>query len=373
MPGMLQAVVSQLKRSRTLLRMAILPAALLFTACSTPLPPPSVKTAPIRVPRESTQPPQPLPSVLTQEQVTLRSLAGLQERLYRVAAPLLVNNPALCKGNARNLLGFTAKNKYSYTDEFMDAAQKTLGLNEHLQVTGVLAGSGAARVGVRPGDKLVTVEDKPLPQGRNAERQAVAILAPLVSGRTSVTLAVLRNDAEVSMNVPLTLACAFAIELGNADHVNAYADGLRVMVTRGMLNFTANDEELAYVLARGMAHNVLKHPTKQHMNATIGGVIDNLIRMHPDLSIMIGAAGIKPVTPELDVAADKLALYMVASAGYNIDNALPFWQRLASQFPANVLNSYTALHPATAARVSTIERTVLDIKLKQAEKRPLVP
>lgn len=366
--------MARLKRSPALLQTALLPLALLLGACATPPPPVvEVKAAPVPVAPAPIKPPPPAAPVYTPEQQTLRLLASQQARLYRVAAPLLVNNPALCKGNARNLLGFTAKNQYSYTDEFIDAAHHGLGLDERLQVTGVLAGSGAARVGVRAGDKLVSVDDKPMPQGRNAQSEALKILAPLVSGRSTVTLAVLRNGSDVAMNVPLTLACGFGIELGNADHVNSYADGLRVMVTRGMLNFAATDEELAYVLARGMAHNVLKHPTKQRMSATVAGIIDNLVRMRPDLNSVVGTSGVKAATPDMDIAADKLALYLAARGGYSIDNAQPFWQRLATQFPPGVLNGYTAIHPATAARLATIEKTTQEIKLKLAEQKPLTP
>lgn len=368
----LQTVLSRLKRSRTGIAARAVPLALLLAACATPPPPPpEVKAAPKPVHVEPITPP-PAPA-FTPEQQALRLLAAQQARLYRVAAPLLVNNPQLCKDHARSLLGFTAKNKYSYSEEFADSAQKALGLNDRLQVTGVLAGSGAARIGVRPGDKLMTIEDKPMPQGRNAQTQVTAILAPLVKGRSSVTLAVQRDGADVSMNVPLTPACSFGIELGNADHVNSYADGLRVMVTRGMLNFAKSDEELAYVLAKGMAHNILKHPTKQKMSATIGGVIDNLVGMRPDLSAVIGTSGIRPTTPDMETAADKLALYLVARGGYSLDQANAFWQRLASQYPANVANGYTAIHPATSARISTIERTIQDIKRKQAEQKPLLP
>ena len=38
------------------------------------------------------------------DEEALRELVALQDRLDRVAAPLLVNNAPLCKGNARHLL-----------------------------------------------------------------------------------------------------------------------------------------------------------------------------------------------------------------------------------------------------------------------------
>jgi predicted Zn-dependent protease len=76
---------------------------------------------------------------------------------------------------------------------------------------------------------------------------------------------------------------------------------------------------------------------------------------------------------DLDAAADNLAIYMLQRAGYNIDRVKPFWQRLASQYPATVLNGYTAAHPAVAARMAAIDKAVADVKAKLAAKRPLVP
>lgn len=303
---------------------------------------------------------------------TLRALTTQQDRLYRVAAPLLVSNAPLCKGNARNLIGFSAKNKYSYSEDYVQAAQ-ALGLGEQLQVTGVLTNSGASRAGVLRGDILTAVEDKQMPQGANAERQAAAILGPLVSSRSSVKLGLSRNNKPLAVNVPLTLACGFGIEFGNVDNVNAYSDGRRVLVTRGMLNFVRSDSELAYVLAKELAHNALRHPTRQRMTATVGGIIDNLTRVTPDVSTLNGTGGVKPMPQELDAAADTVALYMLARAGYNIDGANAFWQRLATQYPVTVLNGYTAIHPATAYRLTAIDKAVGDIKSKIAGKRTLTP
>lgn len=316
---------------------------------------------------------QPMKAPTNPQQTELRALVTQQDRLYAVAAPLLVNNAELCRNNARNLLGFTAKTKYSYSPEFVDAAQASLGLTDQLQVTGVLAGSGAAQAGVKPGDLLATIQDKPVPQGHNAERQAALMLGPLVSRHTSINLGLTRNGQDVNLNVPLTRACAFGIELGNTDNVNSYADGRRVLITSGMLKFAQTDDELAYVIAREMAHNSLMHVVKQRMTATMSGIIDNLIRLHPDTSSLSGSAGVKPYTQQFDVAADKLALYMVARAGYKVDNAAAFWQRLATQYPSSVPNGYTAIHPDTSARMAVIQRTITDIDARQAVGTPLTP
>lgn len=373
MRGTTRLALHGLKRSAARMQLLALPVALLLTACATVTPPPVTPTTEPSRPAAPVSAATPGPVISPAEQEALRTLVTQQDRLYRVAAPLLVNNTDLCRSHARNLLGFTAKNKYSYSAEFVNAAQNSLGLGDRLQVVGVLAGSGAARAGVRRGDNLVAVDDKAMPEGENAERQAAAILAPLVTGRSAVKMTVMRDSSRVTLSVPLTYACAYGIELGNTDNVLAYADGHRVLVTRGMMNAASSDEELAYVLAKEMAHNALAHASKQRMNATIGGIIDNLIRMHPDMSTMVGLSGVKPMPQELDAMADKLSLYLLARAGYNIDRVVPFWQRIASQYPATVPSNYTALHPATEYRIAAIEKTIKDIKAKQASKRPLHP
>ncbi|MEO6353858.1 MAG: M48 family metalloprotease [Burkholderiaceae bacterium] len=354
---MLTPVRTRLTRCRQLAGWAA--AALLLSACATQQP---ISTAPATAVLSTLPAPAPL-----------RSIVAQQERLYRVAAPLLTQNAPLCKANARNLLGFSAKNKYSFPKEFVEDAQKAYGLDEQLQVIQVLTDSGAERAGIKRGDRLISANAKPFPIGPNAERQAATILGPLVRNSSRIKLTVARNDKNIPLSIPLTRACAFAVELGNTDNVNAYGDGQRVLITRGMLDFVQSDEELALVLAREFAHNALAHASKQRMNATIGGIIDNLIRYNPDLDTITGMAGVKPYPQNFDAAADSLSLYMLARAGYRIDNAAAFWQRLERKYPATVLNGYTAIHPATAYRLATINNTVAEIKTKQAGKKPLLP
>ncbi|CDG81828.1 M48 family metallopeptidase [Janthinobacterium agaricidamnosum] len=354
--------------TRTLLSPLLL--ALLLAGCSTPRQR-TVAGLPERAAPEAA-PASPTPQMVAAQE-TLGKMVMLQDRLYKVAAPLLINNADLCKTQARNLLGFTAKNKYSYPGEYADAAQAVLGYGDPLEVSGVLAGSGAARAGLRKGDSLIAAEGKPLPTGANAETQAAAVFGPLVASRATLAMTIWRNGDNKILNVPVTRACAFRVDLGNADNVNSYADGQRIMITRGMINFAQNDEAIAFVMAKDMAHNVLDHARSQRSAATVGSIIDNLSSVRPDLSMLAGSGGLKPMPQELDAAADSLALYMLARAGYNIDNAAGFWQKLAGQYPASVLNGYTANHPATAFRLAAINRTLADIKAKQSAKKPLKP
>jgi membrane-associated protease RseP (regulator of RpoE activity) len=303
----------------------------------------------------------------------LTKMAALQDRLYRVAAPLLINNAELCKAQARNLLGFTAKNRYSYPGEYNEAAHAAFGMSERLQVTGVLAGSGASQAGLRRGDRLVSAGGKQLPSGPNASTLAGAVFGPLLAARPSLPMEVERDGDNKQLTIPVTRACGFGIELGNSENINSYADGTRVMVTRGMINFVRSDDELAYLLATGMAHNMLGHHTSQRYAGTVGGIIDNLVNVNPDQSMLIGSGGIKAMPADVDAAADRLAIYLLARAAYNLDGVAPFWKRLSATYPASVLNGYVANHPATAARTAAIDKAVAEVDAKRSARKPLVP
>lgn len=354
----------------------------LLSACTT-LPqqsgsgiPNNANTAPVEPATASTSPVEEssiFSRLLESPQTTaLRAQLLQQDRLYRVAAPLLTKNNLLCVGFSRKILGFTALNKYSFPPELLESAQ-ALGFEDRLTITGVLPNSAAQQSGLQTRDVLIKVEGRNFPQGPDADRQTALLLGPIVSQKDTINMTIQRNGNNQSISIPLTPACAFNIELGNTDTVNSYDDGRRILVTRGMMQFAQNDTELAYVIASEMAHNILGHAGKQRMTATIGEIIDNLLRFKPDDTTAQGMAGVRPFPGSMDAEADRLALYMLARAGYNTDQYASFWQRLADQYPATILNAYTAIHPDLQTRLDTIQQTLTDIQSKQETNQDLVP
>lgn len=299
----------------------------------------------------------------------LRQWLDQQQRLYRVAAPLLINNAPLCSLSARKILGFTAKNQYSYSSDFVEVAHTGLGLEDRLQVAGLLPGSGAMRAGIQIGDILVAAGDRPIPSGPNAERMAGSLMADTVAGNPSLMLTVRRGDDTIYLDVPLTPACAMIIDLGNTDTVGSYADGARVMVTRGMLGFVRSDDELAFVLAREIAFNVVTLAPR----ADIAAVIDRLHSLNIAPQTAFDAQPIAPTTPVQDAAVDRIALYMLARASYSLEGVGEFWTRLTAAYPADQVNSVAAMHTPIAERLPGIDRTLKAIRGKQQAGSALMP
>ena len=199
------------------------------------------------------------------------------------------------------------------------------------------------------------------------------MLSPILKNLSEITITVVRQNQPITVNVPLTLACAFTIDVGNAQHLNAYADGRRILLTRGLLDWLSNDEDVAVIIAREIAHNVLQHAKQLQQVATLSSVIDNLLLFKPDQAAANSGNGIKIVLEKMDQEADRLALFMLARAGYDLANFVNVMQRLAQAPNASLANSYLTLHPWTESRQSLIQTTINEIRQKQSTKKALVP
>lgn len=328
--------------------------------------------APTTIPSSTSKAPSPPPTSSIDAERQLDGLTARQDRVYKILAPLIARNAVLCKTSARPLLGFTAKNRYSFPAELRPAAESRLQLGESLQVMQVLDGSGAMRAGVRRGDVLESIEGQALPKGVQAETEAARLIAPMLRNVAEVSVTVQRNGKPLALTVPLTTACAFTVDIGNAPQVNAYADGRRILVTTGMLD-ALSDQELAVIIAREIAHNVQQHARAMQMRATLSGVIDALLVPRPDPAAFAGSAGLRPMEGKLDQEADRLAQYMLARAGLDPATAISTLEQLAQRHPATVSNGYTALHPWTSERAALMRNTLAEIRQKQAGKKALVP
>jgi len=370
-----RAEINQMQTKLSVLRLPALLAVFTLAGCSTLSTPPATPATPVPgTPAPNASAPTTSGSTVgrSESETEFDRLIARQDRVYRIIAPLIVKNAVLCKTAARPLLGFTAKNRYSFPAELRDAAVARLGKGDELRVVQVLEGSGAQRAGVQRGDALLSIAGKSLPLGLQAETETARLLAPLLKQTTEVDVQVLRNEAPVTLKVALTTACAFTVDIGNAPHVNAYSDGRRIMVTAGLLA-EVSDQELAVILAREIAHNVQLHANTMQTRATMASIIDTLLPLKPDLSGFAGSAGLKTMDEKLDQEADRIALYMLARAGFNPTLAVETIERLARRYPATVLNSYTALHPWNEERKRQMIDTVSEIRKRQASKKSLVP
>ena len=304
------------------------------------------------------------------QQDELTRYVANQEKLYRIAAPLLVKNAPLCKSATRNIMGFTAKNQYSYSSELAQTANKLFKLTDHLQVVSILEGGGAERAGIKRGDIFLKVQNQTIPTGINAEIETARLLSTLMSHSANLPISIERNKQVYNFNIPLTLACAFNLELGNSDVIHAFNDGRRILITRGMLQVLNTDAELAAIIAREIAHSALKHTASLQMTASAAQAIDGLI---PVLRNNAGDAAIKDLKAmpsNLDQAADRVAIAMLVRAGYEAEQLPLTLQKLAA-----IKNNekYTVAHPLTNERLKLMQEVIVQVKQKPSVGKSSAP
>lgn len=136
-------------------------------------------------------------------------------------------------------------------------------------VIAVVPGGPAALAGMRPGDIVLAIDGREIPtetalaapfDAARAHARADTV-RDMLAHRTTMPFPVslLRDGVITTVTVTPRLACPSYVHLARSDQRNAYADGRHVFTTTGLLSAVRNDDELAFIIAHEMAHNILHH------------------------------------------------------------------------------------------------------------------
>ena len=343
-------------------------AALLLAACA-PSPAPPAKTTSHAVTEALTG--KPLEPAAPEEWA----------RVERVALAVLRGGRQLCGTHVAPTLGLAYANRESFNPALQPAADELLGFDEHLKVTRIVEGSPAAKAGLQIGDVLTAIQGRMVPSGPGAGEAFAGLLRAMPVAGRPVALAVERAGVAQQLAVTPELVCDFDVTVLESDEVNAYTNGRTLRVMSGLLGMVINDDELALVLAHEVGHNILNHLAVQKLQA-MGGAVAGAM-----MDILAGAtgldtqgkftrAGIEAGARRHSVGrerqADYVGLYVMARTGFNIEVAPQLWRRMAALMPRQSKKALPT-HPAPPERIAAMERTVAEIKAKQASGQPLLP
>jgi len=156
--------------------------------------------------------------------------------------------------------------------------------------------------------------------------------------------------------------------LVDSKEVNAWCmPGGKVVVYTGLLNITQNEAALAIVTGHEIAHAVAQHGGErmsQGLLQELGGVAlqvaiadkpaetQNLFMTAYGIGSTVG--GILPFSRKQESEADKFGLYFAAMAGYNPQEAIPFWERMAAGGGAKP-PEFLSGHPSDETRIAKIK------------------
>ena len=150
--------------------------------------------------------------------------------------------------------------------------------------------------------------------------------------------------------------------------VNAWCmPGGKVVVYTGLLPITKNEAALAVVIGHEITHAVAQHGSErmsQGLLQQLGGAAlqialankpaetQNIFMTAYGIGSTVG--GILPFSRKEESEADKYGLYFMAMAGYNPQEAIPFWERMAAAGGAKP-PEFLSSHPSDATRIEKIK------------------
>ncbi len=159
--------------------------------------------------------------------------------------------------------------------------------------------------------------------------------------------------------------------LVNDKQVNAWCmPGGKVVVYSGLLPITQNEAALAVVLGHEITHAVANHGnermSQELLAQGLGTLGDALTSNKPKANQIfnsvfgVGAQGlvILPKSRNQEYESDKFGLLFCAMAGYNPQEAIPFWNRMAAASAAGGGQKppeFLSTHPSDENRIARIE------------------
>lgn len=330
-------------------RIALLLTTLTLAACATtPSAPPVTKTPPIT---------SSVTNGLETYMAARARVEAVAYRLRRAASPDCAR-----RGKTKPDLGLVVWSLANFPNE-QDRTRLAQDFNLSNAVTVALAveGAPAASAGLRSGAIVTRVNGEDVGDGKGATERFIA-LSNAAAKQGPVRVA---QQSGSELTLAAEAICEFPALLVRSADINAAADGSVLAITTGLYDLTRNDDERALILGHELAHNVLGHLAKAS-TAKPGGILDAFVKS--TIGTAVAAAINRPYSIAFEKEADRVGLYFMARAGYDITAAEAFWKRLNETTRATAV---TATHPTGPERLKAIQATIAEIQAKQKAGKPL--
>ena len=283
-------------------------------------------------------------AVASPQAVAIRRLADQDLRVATIGYRLARASSELCPGQIAPS-GLVLQDAAQYAPEDRGAAREALGLADAVTVVGVVKGSAAEAAELRDGARIVAVGGAPVDasvahDGYARVAQAEDALERALRGGDAVVTGRLQ-DRTVTVRLHPQPGCSSRFQIVPGRALNAKADGRYIQIDGAMVDFAGTDADLAVVIAHELAHNVLRHKAL-HMRSQ-----------------------------EAEYQADRLGVWLMARAGYDVSAVVPFWTRLGQRTGLGILSDGS--HPRWRARVAAVAAAVKAVKAQQAAHQPLIP
>lgn len=155
--------------------------------------------------------------------------------------------------------------------------------------------------------------------------------------------------------------------LVDAPDVNAWAmPGGKMVVYTGLLPVTQNEAALAVVIGHEITHAIARHGNERMSQAMLAegiGVAGNVLSSgNPQINNIFNAVYapgaqigvLLPNSRKQELEADRYGLIFTAMAGYNPQEAIPLWERMAKLSQGQKPPEFLSTHPSEGTRIERL-------------------
>jgi beta-barrel assembly-enhancing protease len=299
----------------------------------------------------------PAAAVVPAEETPFQRVQRIDARVATIGHRLAVANLAWCSEKQWQW-GFIVTDIAALDPSYRGTAIAAFGAEAGIGVTALAAGGPAEAAGLQAGDILLRLDGRPLARTEAGARPSESAIAEMLRSIEEAfadrraTLEVSRRGHAVSVTVEAVESCSSLFQAVPGDSRRARANGRSVHVTAALVDYAADDAELAAILAHELAHNILRHRLR------VEGVARGF------LGIGRNTGRIR----ETEIEADRLSVYLMERAGYEAEGAIRFWRRFGPH-PLNFLRVRD--HPDWRDRITLMQTEIAAIvRARQAGREP---
>ena len=165
-------------------------------------------------------------------------------------------------------------------------------------------------------------------------------------------------------------------KLIDSKDVNAWCmPGGKIVVYTGILPITKDEAGLATVMGHEVSHALANHGAQRMSAAQLqqigavgvavatGGQSAEKQQMWQQYYGLGSEVGVMlPFSRNHESEADRIGLILMAIAGYNPDQAIAFWERMAANASGAKPPEFLSTHPADATRIANLKRLIPEAK-----------
>lgn len=271
-------------------------------------------------------------------------------RLERIGFRLAKANASQCE-QPEMLAGLMLHDIAGFSEASRSAARNHYGLTYGFGIRAVLAGSGAEQAGLAAGDEIIGVNGADLANflssaiGQNGTYDRIDAFLNYLNAALKTgpaRLSVRRGSNNLHLMLQGQPGCGGRFTVLPKRKLNAWSNGRYVGVTTRMIRFAGSDDELAFVVAHEMAHNILHHTEYGKGNT----------------KRLRGTDFSPGRSKNAENEADRLAVKLMAHAKFDLSASKRLMERIPNGFSAFLSFS----HPRTSKRIKLVESQIAHLE-----------